>query len=109
MTMRKLIVGSLVAAALGSVAIPAAARTNVDFYVNFGPPPIAPAMSAIPVGFSPSTAPSQSSTDPLLVPSTVACSPSSAHPARPSASAATTDAIRTARPGVPPDSPAAIE
>ena len=38
--MRKLIIGSLVAAALGSVAIPAAARTNVDFFVNIGPPPV---------------------------------------------------------------------
>jgi hypothetical protein len=36
--MRKLIVGGLVAAALGSVALPAAARTSVDFVVNFGPP-----------------------------------------------------------------------
>jgi hypothetical protein len=38
--MRKLILGSLVAAALGSFAVPAAARTNVDFFVNIGPPPV---------------------------------------------------------------------
>jgi hypothetical protein len=38
--MRKLILGSLVAAALGSFALPAAARTNVDFFVNIGPPPV---------------------------------------------------------------------
>lgn len=38
--MRKLIVGSLVAVALGSVAIPAAARANVDFFVSVGPPPV---------------------------------------------------------------------
>lgn len=38
--MRKLILGSLAAAALGSAAIPAAARTNVDFFVNIGPPPV---------------------------------------------------------------------
>ncbi len=36
--MKKLILGSLVAAALGGLSIPAAARTNVDFYLNFGPP-----------------------------------------------------------------------
>ena len=38
--MRKLIIGSLVAAALGGVALPAAARTNVDFFVTIAPPPI---------------------------------------------------------------------
>ena len=38
--MRKLIVGSLVAAALGAIALPAAARTSVDFFVNIGPPPV---------------------------------------------------------------------
>ena len=38
--MRKWILGSLVAAALGATAIPAAARTNVDFFVNIGPPPV---------------------------------------------------------------------
>jgi len=38
--MRKLIPASLVAAALGGMAIPAAARTNVDFFVNIGPPPV---------------------------------------------------------------------
>lgn len=36
--MRKLIIGSLVAAALGAAAFPAAARTNVDFFVNIAPP-----------------------------------------------------------------------
>ncbi len=38
--MRKLIIGSLVAAALSAAAFPAAARTNVDFFVNIGPPPV---------------------------------------------------------------------
>ena len=36
--MKKLIVGSLVAAGLGAVALPAAARTDVGFYVNVAPP-----------------------------------------------------------------------
>jgi len=36
--MRKLIIGSLIAASLAGVSIPAAARTNVDFYVNVAPP-----------------------------------------------------------------------
>src|SRR5688500_6623765 len=36
--MRKLVLGSLVAAALGSLAFPAAARTHVDFFVNIAPP-----------------------------------------------------------------------
>ena len=36
--MRKLILGSLIAATLAGVSIPAAARTNVDFYVNVAPP-----------------------------------------------------------------------
>ena len=39
MMMKKLILGSLVAASLG-VAAPASARTNVDLYVNFAPPPL---------------------------------------------------------------------
>ena len=38
--MRKLVLGSLVAAALGSLALPAVARTNLDFYVNIAPPPV---------------------------------------------------------------------
>jgi hypothetical protein len=38
--MRKPIIASFVAAALGGVAIPAAARTNVDFFVNIGPPAV---------------------------------------------------------------------
>lgn len=36
--MRKLILGSLVAATLAGISIPAAARTNVDFSLHFGPP-----------------------------------------------------------------------
>jgi WXXGXW repeat (2 copies) len=40
MLMRKLILGGLIVATLGGVSIPAAARANVDFYVNFGPPPV---------------------------------------------------------------------
>ena|SRR5438067_13921284 len=38
--MRKLILGTFIAAALGSVSIPAAARTYVDFYVNVPPPAV---------------------------------------------------------------------
>ena len=38
--MRKLILGSLLAASLAGLALPAAARTNVDVFVNFGPPPL---------------------------------------------------------------------
>ena len=38
--MKKLIAGSLVAAALGVAAFPAAARTQVDFFVNVAPPPV---------------------------------------------------------------------
>ena len=38
--MRKLIVASLAAAILGGAALPAAARTNFDVIVNFGPPPL---------------------------------------------------------------------
>ena len=50
--MRKLILGSIVAAALGSAALPAAARTNVDFYVNIAPPPVyAEALPAPRAGF----------------------------------------------------------
>lgn len=37
---RKLILGSLVAAVLGSVSLPSAARTSVDFYLNVAPPPL---------------------------------------------------------------------
>jgi hypothetical protein len=47
MTMKKLFLGSLVAVALGSVTLPAAARTNVDLYVNVGPPP-APLYEVVP-------------------------------------------------------------
>jgi len=36
--MRKLILGSLVAATLTGMSLPAAARSSVDFYVNFAPP-----------------------------------------------------------------------
>jgi len=39
MTIKKLILGSLVAAAVGGFALPASARSNVDVYVNVGPPP----------------------------------------------------------------------
>ena len=38
--MKKLIVGSFVAAVLAATAFPAAARTNVDLIVNVGPPPV---------------------------------------------------------------------
>ncbi len=38
MLMRKLLLGSMVAFTLGA-ALPAAAHTNVDLYLNFGPPP----------------------------------------------------------------------
>ena len=37
--MRKLIIGSLVAAALGGASLAANARSNVDVYVSFGAPP----------------------------------------------------------------------
>ncbi|HXF78279.1 MAG TPA: hypothetical protein VN598_05430 [Usitatibacter sp.] len=43
--MRKLIASALVAASLGAVALPAAAR--VDFYVNVAPPP--PRVEVVPV------------------------------------------------------------
>lgn len=36
--MRKLIFGSLIAATLAGISLPAAARTYVDFHVNFAPP-----------------------------------------------------------------------
>jgi hypothetical protein len=36
----KLILGSLVAALVTGATLPAAARTNVDFYVNVAPPPL---------------------------------------------------------------------
>jgi hypothetical protein len=36
--MRKLIIGSLIAGTLAGFALPAAARTNVDFHVNIAPP-----------------------------------------------------------------------
>ena len=39
MTIKKLMLGSLVVATLGALALPAAARTNVDLYVTLGPPP----------------------------------------------------------------------
>jgi hypothetical protein len=44
--MKKLILGSLVAATLGAAALPAAAYTNVDFYVNVPPP--APRYEVVP-------------------------------------------------------------
>jgi hypothetical protein len=39
MTNRKLILGSLIAAIITGASLDAAARTNVDFYVNVAPPP----------------------------------------------------------------------
>lgn len=45
--MKKLIVAGMVAAALGSAAIPASARSNVDVFVNIGPPP-APMVEVVP-------------------------------------------------------------
>jgi len=44
--MKKLIVAGLVATALGSISIPAAARTNVEFFVNVPPP--APVVEVVP-------------------------------------------------------------
>jgi len=38
--MRKLIVGSIAAALMGLAAIPAAAHSNVEFFVNVAPPPV---------------------------------------------------------------------
>jgi len=38
--MRKLVAGSLLAATLGGFALAAEARTGVDVYVNFAPPPV---------------------------------------------------------------------
>lgn len=38
--MKKLILGSLIAATLGGLSMTAQARTNVDLFVNFGPPPL---------------------------------------------------------------------
>jgi hypothetical protein len=40
MTNRKLMIGSLVALLIGGASLPAAARANVDFYVNVAPPPL---------------------------------------------------------------------
>ena len=39
MTIKKLILGSLVVATFAGAALPAAARTDVDLYVTIGPPP----------------------------------------------------------------------
>jgi hypothetical protein len=39
MRMQELALAGLVAATLGSISIPAVARTNVDLYLNVGPPP----------------------------------------------------------------------
>jgi hypothetical protein len=38
--MRKLIVGSIAAALMGLAAIPAAARSNVELFVDVAPPPV---------------------------------------------------------------------
>ena len=40
MPIRKLMIGTLAAAALAALAEPADARTNVDVFVNVGPPPV---------------------------------------------------------------------
>ena len=40
MLVKRLILGTLVAASLGSFTLPAAARTNVDFHVSVAPPPV---------------------------------------------------------------------
>lgn len=40
MLIRKLLLGTLVAASLGSVSTLANARTDVGVYLNFGPPPV---------------------------------------------------------------------
>ena len=39
MTTQELFLASLVAATLAGAAVPAAARSNVELYVNFAPPP----------------------------------------------------------------------
>ena len=44
--MKKLIVASLVASALGTASVPASARTNVEFFVNVPPP--APGVEVVP-------------------------------------------------------------
>jgi YXWGXW repeat-containing protein len=52
MRTQKLVLAGLVAAVLGSISIPAAARTNVDLYVNIAPP--APRYEVVPaprIGF----------------------------------------------------------
>ena len=38
--MKKLIIAGVVAATFGAAALPAAAKTNVDFIVNVAPPPL---------------------------------------------------------------------
>jgi hypothetical protein len=40
MLMRKLLVGTLLAASLGGMALPASAKTDVDIILNFGPPAV---------------------------------------------------------------------
>jgi len=40
MLMKRLLLGSLVAASLAGASMSASARTNVDLVVNFGPPPL---------------------------------------------------------------------
>lgn len=46
--MRKLIVGSLVAATLAGLSLGAQARSNVDFYVNVAPPAVRPGYVWVP-------------------------------------------------------------
>jgi len=48
MTIRKLLVGSILAATVGA-ALPAAARTNVDLYFNYAPPPPVAPVEVVPV------------------------------------------------------------
>jgi len=38
--MKKLVFACVTAALLAGLAVPALARTNVDFYVNVAPPPV---------------------------------------------------------------------
>ena len=49
--MKKLLAPVLIASTFGAAALPAAAHTNVDFFVNVGPPPVLYAPAAPRVGF----------------------------------------------------------
>ena len=48
--MKKVLAAVLIASTFGAAALPAAARTNVDFFVNVGPPPVLYAPAAPRVG-----------------------------------------------------------